>query len=83
MATSLFKMMNGARATTTKADSAEPECSLLKGADDARGGGSSTYCVKCKLPTASKKLKAWRVFLCKKKYHSVSGDPMPCLGIWH
>uniref|UniRef100_H3GNY3 PiggyBac transposable element-derived protein domain-containing protein n=1 Tax=Phytophthora ramorum TaxID=164328 RepID=H3GNY3_PHYRM len=58
-------------------------CALLKGTDNARGGDSSVYSSKCKLPTTSKKPMAWRVFLCEKMRHAVSGQPMSCFGSWH
>ncbi|ETK88607.1 hypothetical protein L915_07162, partial [Phytophthora nicotianae] len=58
-------------------------CSLLKGTDDVRGGDSSSYCTKCRLQTASKKPKAWRVFLCDKKRHAWNGELMSCFDIWH
>ncbi|POM71721.1 LOW QUALITY PROTEIN: Pol protein [Phytophthora palmivora] len=58
-------------------------CSLLKGTDGARVGDSSIYCSDCKLPTSSKKPKAWRVFLCDKVRHRHNGALMSCFEIWH
>eukprot|EP00644_Phytophthora_capsici_P001814 jgi/Phyca11/107760/e_gw1.14.764.1 len=58
-------------------------CSILKGTDGARGGASSVYCSKCKLPNSSKKPLAWRVFLCEKARHVVNGKAMSCFDIWH
>ncbi|GMF53135.1 unnamed protein product [Phytophthora fragariaefolia] len=58
-------------------------CSLLKGTDSARGGDSSVFCRKCKLPNTTKKPMAWRVFLCEKMHRAVKGHPMSCFDIWH
>ncbi|POM81831.1 Hypothetical protein PHPALM_147 [Phytophthora palmivora] len=58
-------------------------CSLLKGTDGARVGDSSIYCSDCKLPTSSKKPKAWRVFLSDKVRHRHNGALMSFFEIWH
>ncbi|POM58986.1 Hypothetical protein PHPALM_36296 [Phytophthora palmivora] len=48
-----------------------------------RAWDSSIYCSDCKLPTSSKKPKAWRVFLCDKVRHRHNGALMSCFEIWH
>ncbi|KAE9051589.1 hypothetical protein PR003_g1549 [Phytophthora rubi] len=58
-------------------------CSVLKRADQARGGETTFYCSACKLKTSSKHALASRVFLCNKVKHQSNGVATSCFEIWH
>ncbi|KAG6617110.1 uncharacterized protein IUM83_04878 [Phytophthora cinnamomi] len=58
-------------------------CSVLKRADQARGGETTFYCAPYKLKTSSKHALASRVFLCNKVKHTSNGVATSCFEIWH
>ncbi|ETI30034.1 hypothetical protein F443_22847 [Phytophthora nicotianae P1569] len=58
-------------------------CSVLKRADQSRGGETIFYCAVCKLNASSTHVLASRVFLCNKVKHTSNGIATSCFEIWH